>query len=47
MLDLWRRSGRLLWGPLPGDPDHTWQENKDALDKRVKRSVAVPAGRPR
>jgi arylamine N-acetyltransferase len=40
MLDLWRRSGRLLWGPLTGDPDHTWQENKAAYFSRVKRKPA-------
>jgi len=40
MLDNWRRSGHLLWGPLNGDPDHTWQENKDALARRVKRRVS-------
>ena len=37
MLDNWRRSGRLLWGALEDDPDHTWQENKDAYNRRVKR----------
>ena len=37
MLDNWRRSGRLLWGPLHGDPDRTWQENKAALASRVPR----------
>jgi hypothetical protein len=37
MLDNWRRSGRLLWGPLHGDPDRTWQENKAALVSRVPR----------
>ncbi len=37
MLDNWRRSGRLLWGPLPGDPDHTWQENKDEFARRLNR----------
>lgn len=37
MLDNWRRSGRLLWGPLNGDPDRTWQENKAALASRVPR----------
>jgi hypothetical protein len=35
MLDNWRRSGRLLWGPLHGDPNRTWQENKAALASRV------------
>ncbi|HWM23433.1 MAG TPA: hypothetical protein VNP98_01300 [Chthoniobacterales bacterium] len=37
MLDNWRRSGRLLWGPLDGDPHRTWQENKDALASRLPR----------
>ncbi len=37
MLDNWRHSGHLLWGPLNGDPDHTWQENKDALARRLNR----------
>jgi hypothetical protein len=41
MLDNWRHSGHLLWGPLNGDPDHTWQENKDALASRVNRRVPV------
>lgn len=42
MLDNWRRSGRLLWGPLDGDPDHTWQENRNALTSRLpRRPVAV------
>jgi hypothetical protein len=41
MLDNWRHSGHLLWGPLNGDPDHTWQENKDALARRVKRRVST------
>jgi hypothetical protein len=36
MLDNWRRSGHLLWGPLSGDPDHTWQENKAAYAARIK-----------
>jgi hypothetical protein len=36
MLDNWRRSGHLLWGPLNGDPDHTWQENKAAYAARIK-----------
>lgn len=39
MLDNWRRSGRLLWGPLNGDPDHTWQENKAAFYSRLPRKA--------
>jgi hypothetical protein len=45
MLDNWRHSGHLLWGPLSGDPDHTWQENKDALARRVNRRMS-PDDRP-
>ena len=40
MLDNWRHAGHLLWGPLSGDPSHTWQENKDALNRRVKRRAS-------
>ena len=46
MLDNWRRSGRLLWGPLTGDPDHKWQENKDALTRRLPGNAAA-SDRPR
>ena len=46
MLDNWRHSGHLLWGPLNGDPNHTWQENKGALARRVNRR-ASPADRPK
>jgi hypothetical protein len=37
MLDNWRHAGHLLWGPLDGDPSHTWQENKAALARRINR----------
>jgi hypothetical protein len=40
LLDLWRRSGRLLWGNFAADVDHTWQENKAAYFSRVKRKPA-------
>jgi hypothetical protein len=46
MLDNWRRSGRLLWGPLHGDPDRTWQENKTAFASRVPRRSPT-ADRPK
>jgi hypothetical protein len=46
MLDNWRRAGRLLWGPLDGDPDHTWQENKAAFYSRLPRKV-VTADKPK
>lgn len=41
MLDNWRRSGRLLWGPLDGDRDHAWQENRNALMSRLPRRPAA------
>jgi len=41
MLDNWRHSGHLLWGPLDGDPSHTWQENKDAAARRLKRKAVA------
>lgn len=34
LLDNWRRSGRLLWGPLNGDASHTWTEYKDEYERR-------------
>lgn len=43
MLDNWRRSGRLLWGPLHGDPDHKWNENKDAFNRRLRRKPSASA----
>jgi hypothetical protein len=46
MLDNWRHAGHLLWGPLNGDPSHAWQENKDALDRRLNRR-AFKADRPK
>jgi hypothetical protein len=46
MLDNWRHAGHLLWGPLTGDPSHTWQENKGALARRLNRST-VTADRPK
>jgi hypothetical protein len=46
ILDNWRRAGHLLWGPLSGDPDHKWQENKEALTSRLPRKVAE-SDRPR
>jgi hypothetical protein len=42
MLDNWRHSGRLLWGPLNGDPSHTWQENKGAFARRIHRKPVTP-----
>ena len=41
MLDNWRHSGHLLWGPLKGDPSHTWQENKRAAAFRLNRKAVT------
>lgn len=46
MLDNWRHSGRLLWGPLTGDPSHTWVENRGALERRIKRKTPPANSRP-
>ena len=46
MLDNWRRSGRLLWGPLHGDPDHKWNENKDAFNRRLRRKRVSTSDQP-
>jgi hypothetical protein len=43
MLDNWRRAGHLLWGPLTGDPDHRWVENRVAYERRIKRKTAPAA----
>ena len=47
MLDNWRRSGRLLWGPLHGDPDHKWNENKAAFNQRLRQKRVSPPAQSR
>jgi len=46
LLDNWRRSGHLLWGPVYGDPDHPWSENKAEFARRLKRRPPA-ANRPK
>jgi hypothetical protein len=41
MLDNWRRSGHLLYGPLDGDPTHTWNENPGEFAARSAR-IGLP-----
>jgi hypothetical protein len=41
MLDNWRHAGHLLWGPLTGDPSHTWQENKGEFNRRLHMASLV------
>jgi hypothetical protein len=37
LLDNWRKSGRLLWGPVKGDVTYAWKENQNELFARIKR----------
>jgi len=41
MLDNWRQAGHLLWGPLTGDPSHTWRENKGEFNRRLHMASLV------
>jgi hypothetical protein len=36
VLDNWRHSGRLVWGPVKGDPPFRWQENQWELNDRLQ-----------
>jgi hypothetical protein len=36
VLDNWRHSGRLVWGPVKGDPPFRWTENKEELSNRLQ-----------
>ncbi|MFN2508832.1 MAG: hypothetical protein ABR589_08680 [Chthoniobacterales bacterium] len=36
LLDNWRRSGRLVWGPVTGDRRYQWEENRFELTRRLK-----------
>lgn len=38
LLDNWRHSGHLLWGPITGDPSHKWLENKDAFNSTLNQA---------
>jgi hypothetical protein len=37
LLDNWRYGGRLVWGPVSGDPDYQWKENKAEAIRRLKK----------
>ena len=49
LLDNWRYGGRLIWGPVTGDPDYQWKENKAEAARRLTgnlryvRDPALPA----
>ena len=36
VLDNWRHSGRLVWGPVKGDPPFRWEENQAELYGRLQ-----------
>jgi hypothetical protein len=36
VLDNWRHSGRLVWGPVKGDPPFRWEENQAELYRRLQ-----------
>jgi hypothetical protein len=36
VLDNWRHSGRLVWGPVKGDPPFRWEENQTELYRRLQ-----------
>jgi hypothetical protein len=35
LLDNWRYGGRLIWGPVTGDPHYQWKENKAEAVRRL------------
>jgi hypothetical protein len=35
ILDNWRYGGRLIWGPVTGDPEYRWKENKAEMARRL------------
>jgi hypothetical protein len=35
LLDNWRYGGRLIWGPVTGDPHYQWKENKGEAIRRL------------
>jgi hypothetical protein len=49
LLDNWRYGGRLIWGPITGDPQYQWKENKAEAARRLTgafryaRDTALPA----
>jgi hypothetical protein len=49
LLDNWRYGGRLVWGPVAGDPHYQWKENKAEAARRATgalryvRDTALPA----
>jgi hypothetical protein len=52
LLDNWRYGGRLIWGPVTGDTEYKWKENKAEAARRLTgslryvRDTALPARQP-
>ena len=52
LLDNWRYGGRLIWGPVTGDPHYEWKENKAEMARRLTgtfryvRDTALPVRQP-
>ena len=50
LLDNWRHSGRLVWGPVKGDPPFRWEENKAEIANRLQHprhySRIIPQSKP-
>lgn len=51
LLDNWRYGGRLAWGPVDGDVQYRWKENRDhftyVLEEKFRARTHPPAPRPR
>jgi hypothetical protein len=37
LLDNWRYGGRLIWGPVTGDPHYQWKENQAEAVRRLRK----------
>jgi hypothetical protein len=44
LLDNWRYGGRLIWGPVSGDPDYQWNENKPEMARRLTGTFRYSTG---
>jgi len=43
LLDNWRYEGRLMYGPITGDPEYKWKENPAELVRRLKAKPTLPS----
>ena len=44
LLDNWRYGGRLVWGPVTGDPEYQWNENKPEMTRRLTGTFRYSTG---